>query len=229
MSEWWTYRLDDFLLFSPRVYWRMFELHNQAYWPMILVALAAGVILILLIALRPPFHTRWIAVILAVLWTFVGWSFVWQRYAAINWAAAYVAPAFALEAVMFLIAGRMRGALSFDRSGGRRWLRYVLPVFAIAGYPLLAPLAGRGWYPAEIFGMAPDPTAIATLGVLLLARGRMVPLLLPIPLIWCILSALTLHTMGAPEAWAPTLVVAFTVFVLAWRGFRRSSSSERGG
>ena len=25
MSEWWTYRPEDFLLFSPRVYWRMFD------------------------------------------------------------------------------------------------------------------------------------------------------------------------------------------------------------
>ena len=34
MSEWWTYRPEDFLLFSPRVYWRMFELHNAALWPL---------------------------------------------------------------------------------------------------------------------------------------------------------------------------------------------------
>ena len=34
MSEWWTYRLDDFLLFSPRVYWRMFELANAALFPL---------------------------------------------------------------------------------------------------------------------------------------------------------------------------------------------------
>ena len=28
MSEWWTYRLSDFLMFSPRTYHRLFELHN---------------------------------------------------------------------------------------------------------------------------------------------------------------------------------------------------------
>ena len=28
MSEWWTYRLSDFLLFAPRTYWRQFELLN---------------------------------------------------------------------------------------------------------------------------------------------------------------------------------------------------------
>ena len=32
--EWWSYASRDFLLFSPRVYWRMFELHNEALWPL---------------------------------------------------------------------------------------------------------------------------------------------------------------------------------------------------
>src|SRR4029450_4190009 len=52
MSEGWTYRAEDFLLFSPRVYWRMFELHNAALWPLHLLTLAAGLIIILLIARR---------------------------------------------------------------------------------------------------------------------------------------------------------------------------------
>ena len=29
MSEWWTYRLSNFLLFSPRTYYRLFELYNS--------------------------------------------------------------------------------------------------------------------------------------------------------------------------------------------------------
>ena len=33
MSEWWTYSLSDFLLFSPRTYYRLFELYNLAIWP----------------------------------------------------------------------------------------------------------------------------------------------------------------------------------------------------
>ena len=42
MSEWWSYRAEDFLLFSPRVYWRTFELHNAALWPLHFATLAAG-------------------------------------------------------------------------------------------------------------------------------------------------------------------------------------------
>ena len=41
-SEWWTYSLSDLLLFSPRTYYRLFELYNEAVWPMH-VAAALGV------------------------------------------------------------------------------------------------------------------------------------------------------------------------------------------
>ena len=40
MSEWWTYSLSDFLLFSPRTYYRLLELYNLAIWPTQLAALA---------------------------------------------------------------------------------------------------------------------------------------------------------------------------------------------
>ena len=123
MSEWWTYRPEDFLLFSPRVYWRMFELHNAALWPLQVLALAAGLVIILLVAWRPRGYARWLALLLAILWIFVGWSFLWNRYADINWAAAYVAPAFALEGVLLLVCGPLLNSLAFDRRGLAGWHR----------------------------------------------------------------------------------------------------------
>jgi len=114
MSEWWTYRPENFLLFSPRVYWRMFELHNAALWPLQVVGLAAGLIIILLVAWRPKSSARWLTLLLAILWIFVGWSFLWNRYADINWAAAYVAPAFAVEGVLLLVSGPLLDGLAFD-------------------------------------------------------------------------------------------------------------------
>ena len=42
MTEWWTYRPSDFLMFAPRTYWRLFELHNEAWWPAQALLLLAG-------------------------------------------------------------------------------------------------------------------------------------------------------------------------------------------
>ena len=67
-------------------------------------------------------------------------------------------------------------------------------VYALAIHPLIAPLSGRPWTQAEIFGLAPDPTVIATLGVLV-AAARPNWHLLVLPLLWCAISGLTLWTM----------------------------------
>ena len=216
MSEWWTYRPEDFLLFSPRVYWRLFELHNAALWPLHVVTLAAGLVIMLLIAGRPKLSARWAALILATLWMFVGWSFLWNRYATINWAASYIAPAFIVEGTLLLVAS-MTNALAFDRRRPADGIGYFILGFALLGQPLLAPLQGRGWASSEVFGIAPDPTAMATLGVLLLARGRLVPWLLPIPVLWCLLSGMTLQTMGDPQAFAPYAALALAAVTWVWR------------
>jgi hypothetical protein len=62
---------------------------------------------------------------------------------------------------------------------------------------------------------------MATLGVLLLAHGRLLPLLLPIPVLWCFLSGLTLQTMGEPQAWALYGVLALVVAAWTWTIIRQ--------
>ena len=118
----------------------------------------------------------------------------------------------------------LRDGLAFDRRGLAGWTGYLILGFALAGQPLLAPLQGRGWASSEVFGIAPDPTAMATLGVLLLARGRLLPLLLPIPVLWCLLSGLTLQTMGEPQAWAPYAALALAAAAWIWTIIRRRGS-----
>lgn len=221
MSEWWTYRLEDFLLFSPRVYWRMFELANAAFWPLHLLALAAGLAIVLLVLRRPPRHGLWIALVLAVLFAFVGWSFLSSRYAVINWAIAYVAPAFGLQALLLAFGGAARGGLAFERRDIAARLGLLIMAAGLVVYPLLPPLFRRPWTSAEVFGIAPDPTAITTLGVLLAASGGPVPLLFAIPLLWLLLSGLTLHAMGDPQAWPPLLAAGTTVAALALRRIAR--------
>jgi hypothetical protein len=214
MSEWWTYRPEDFLLFSPRVYWRMFELQNETLWPLHLVTVAAGLVIILVLLRRPKHGGGLIGFFLAALWVFVGWTFLWNRYAAINWAITYVIPIFALQALMLAIASITRGGLTFDRRGVAGWAGLLLATSALVLYPLLPPLTERPLPSAEVFGIAPDPTAIVTLGLLLAARGRLLPTLLPIPLLWCVLSSLTLWAMDDQQAWLPLLVVAIVLVAL---------------
>ena len=87
-------------------------------------------------------------------------------------------------------------------------------------YPLLAPLLGRPWTQAEIFGIAPDPTAVAAIGVLLLAKGR-IAFLLVLPLLWCAITALTLWTMEAPDAAVPASALVLGAAMAIWRWRQR--------
>jgi Family of unknown function (DUF6064) len=215
MSEWWTYRPGDFLLFSPRVYWRMFELHNAQFWPLHLLMLASGLTILLLIS-RGRASSLWTVAILATLWIFVGWFFLWNRYAAINWAIAHVAPVFALEALLLAIAATRRG-LVFDRQDIASRCGGLIATLALIVYPVLPWVFGHPSGAAETFGIAPDPTALATLGLLLMASGRFSLLLVPIPLLWLLLSGLTLRTMGDHQGWIPLVAVGTTVLLLVVR------------
>ena len=198
MSEWWTYTLTDFLLFSPRTYYRLFELHNADVWPLQIVALALGVAILLLIVRATAWSGRAVSTILAACWLFVAWAYLLERYDTVNWAARYFAIGFALQAALLVWTGVIRDRLRLDVRSVSAKLGLALFVYALAIHPLIAPLAGRPLAQAEIFGLAPDPTALATLGVLLAATRAWHLLILL--LLWCAISGLTLWTMESPEA-----------------------------
>ena len=207
MSEWWTYSPSDFLLFSSRTYYRLLEIHNAALWPAHLLTLAIGVMILVLVRRETPRGGRLISAVVAILWAWVAWSFLWSRYSTINWAARYAALIFGIEALLVLWLGVVRGRLEFRMERGRRSVVGVtLFVTALALYPLLLRLLGREWRQVEVFGIAADPTVIATLGLLLTAT-RLRRGLLVIPALWCVLSAATLWLLGSPETWPLILVM----------------------
>jgi len=163
---------------------------------------------------------------LAACWLFVAIAFHASRYATINWAAVYFAGAFGLEALLLIWIGVLRGRLLFERPAnlaGRVGLGICL--FAIVVEPLVGPLFGRGWRQIEIFGVAPDPTAVATLGILLLARVRHRWLLMAVPAIWCGVTGATLLAMKAPDAFIPPVSAAL-VLVVASRFFTSFESRK---
>lgn len=214
MSEWWTYGLRDLLLFSPQAYYRLFELHNLAWWPLPLVTLGLGVVTLALALHGGMRAVRAAALVHAACWIWVAWAFHGERYAAINPAAIWFAWAFALEGVLLL--GLQRARLAPAAPLQRR-VGIGLLVFALLGLPLTGPLLGRSWAGAEAFGMAPDPTAVATLGVLLQFEARRVWVLYLIPLAWCVISGATLWALDAPEFAVLPLAVLLAL-VVARRG-----------
>lgn len=209
MSVWWTYRPSDFLMFEPLTYWRLFELHNTAWWPApVLLVLAGSVVLALLWRQRaaPAALLRSVAAALALGWAFSGWAFVAHLYAPINWAAETLAPACAVPALALAVLALAQRPLRASAPARYR-VGLLLLVWAVAGHPLLAPVFGRPLLQAEVWLLAPDPTAVATLGWLLAAQPgarhlrwlRMGAWAAAVG--WCTVSAATLWTMGSAQGW----------------------------
>jgi hypothetical protein len=223
MSEWWTYSFSDFLLFSPRTYYRLFELYNAEIWPAQIAALALGAAIAVLALHGGAGARRAMAAILAALWLFVAWAYHLERYATINWAAEYFAWGFAAEAALLLWLGAVRGRLAPcppAHGAGRAGVGVFL--FSLLVQPLLGPLLGRAWLQVELFGVAPDPTVAGTLGVALLARGRALWLLLALPLAWCAISGATAWAMSAPDAVLLPAEGLIALVLAAWKARARA-------
>lgn len=222
MSEWWTewgsYRLSDFLMFSARTYYRQFELINREWWPLQLLALGAGAAIVGGMVHRRLAGTRLAFALLGLAWLWVGWAYHLQRYADINTGAPYFAAGFFVQAgLLGWKAWKAPAPPELAGPAQRLALPYMLLV--LAAYPLLAPLDSRGLWQAELFGFAPDPTAVLTLGALMFWRAPW-PLWV-IPLLWCGVSTATMLELHATQPWWPAASALLALGAVLWGKLRR--------
>lgn len=211
MRDWVTYRLSDFLLFSARTYYRMFELYHRDIWPAQLVSLLM-VCLIAAALVRGFRHCdRVVLVTLAAAWPWVGVEFHIRRYASINWAATYFGALFVAQAALILVVGvqTWRSETPTASPAADRRVGAALLV-AVALAPIVGVWTERSWNQVELFGLTPDATAIATVALLALRPGSR--LLVVVPLVWCAIGAATLWALGSREAW---LSIAAAIVALA--------------
>ena len=209
MPDWLGYSLSDFLMFSPHSYFRLYELNNTNLWPLPLVMiLAAGVLLLL--SRRSDRQSRQISMILLTLtWSMIAWHFFYQLFTPINLAAPWFAIAFGIEALLLLLLGS-----SIHKTGQTGKTGLWLFIYALVIHPFIGLLAGRNWQGVELFGIAPDPTALGTLGLLLLLPGIKARLLAVIPFLWCLVSGVTYLAMELPYGLL-TPIVAISAIIIS--------------
>ena len=220
MPDWLTYRLSDFLLFSSKTYYRMFELYHDAVWPLHLVVLAIVVAIFLLLRRSDAWTGVVIAALVALGWAWVGIAFHLQRYASINWAAKYFGAAFIAQAALLVWYGVIKRRLTFPGLGDETGRLGPATFIVALVIPPLAVLAqDRGWSQVDLAWLTPDATAMMTLALLLGATPRAPRLLVVIPIAWCAVAAATLTALESPEAWVPVVALIASIAAL-----RRSTS-----
>lgn len=211
IADWRTYSVEDFIPFTPEVYFRLIERVNEAQWPLHLLMILGG----LAIAGLPLVgRGRVAAALLAMAWAWVGVVFFLRYYTELTWAGSYFGWAFCLQGVILLacgLTGRRNdpGARRFSAS---QWAGFAIFAYGLLVYPFIAVLGGGGWGQSESFGIHADPTAIATLGILLIAaKGWKLWVSAIVPILWCVAGGLTLRALQAPWAAGLLAVAALTL------------------
>ena len=225
MSEWWTYRLSDFLLFSPETYYRLFELYHRELWPVQFVATSFALAIAVLL-IRPARHSRRIVLaILAIAWLWTGWAFHLERYATINWAARHFGTAFLVQSALLTLALFLRETPHPERTAAPR-IGLGVVIYGVFLHPLVGMLGDRSAAELELFGLTPDATALVTVGAILASGVEFRVLLLILPLLWCLIGGATLRTLGAPDAW-PLLSMPVLALVTLFLNHRNVKERAR--
>jgi Family of unknown function (DUF6064) len=198
--------------FTVEQFFDVFARYNQALWPWQIVAVLCGIIAVALQLARTRVAAR--AVLIAYHWTF---------FAPINPAAGLFAVAFVFQALLLLgvvvIAKDLRLEVRRDLSS---ILGLGLIVFALAVYPGIGWLAGHRYPAIPIFGVAPCPTTIFTIGILLQGPWRSVRWLLVLPGLWAAVGGSASVFLGVPQDYAlvASLLAMLLIAIGHWRDGR---------
>ncbi len=176
------------LPFTADQFFDVFRRYNEAIWPAQwgLVALA---IVAVALALRDESRaSRWVSVLLAVLWFWMALVYHLAFFAAMNRIGVVFGIAFAVQGALFSwLAVRPHPTSFRARSPVARLVGAALIVYAIIIYPAL----GYHWghrYPANPTFGVPCPTTIFTLGLMMWASGSIPRRLAIVPLAWAVVG-----------------------------------------
>lgn len=203
MSEWWTYRPGDFVMYGREAWLALLEAHNAALFPWQALPTLFGLWLVWAAWRGEARALRAALIGLGACWLFVASAWFWQRLVEIDLAAPWYAYAFAFQGMLLIAyAGRIAPD-ALERRPRARMAALAATDLGVVVWPILAVggaafgAGGEGglrWGATPLFGVTPDATALATIGVLLaLARGRW---LLIVPLLWCLISGTVQWHLG---------------------------------
>ncbi len=200
--------------FTVEQFFVVFAEYNAAISPLQIVAYGLGGLAVIALWLRRPPASRLIFAVLAILWALNGIGYHFLFFAEINPIAKAFALFFLLQSILFAAAAwvpsdlRFEVRLKFRSTAGLLFIVYALLIYEILGY-----WAGHGLMAGPLFGVAPCPTTIFTIGMLLLARGKWVMWLSIIPILWSLVGLAAAAQLGVPEDLG--LPIAALVLVIA--------------
>jgi hypothetical protein len=211
------------------------QVYNELLFPITILTYLLGLVAVYLVSRKSSQASRLVSCILGFLWFWSGLVFNMLFYGPSDvevsgftvtgmWYFAGIL--FALQGLLFIICGAIKNAFSFrlDTSsysvGGA-----IFVVYAMVLYPLIGLLTGYAYPRYPVFGSAPCPVTIFTLG-LLLWTSRKVPLLVAaIPVVWGIMGVVPVLVLGiyADIGLIVSAVIGLPLILLHNRSIARES------
>jgi hypothetical protein len=214
--------------FTLQQFFDVFASYNAAIWPAQIVAYVLGLAIVASLGRKWLHAPRFILLALASLWLLNGIGYHFLFFAAINPAAKLFAGVFVVQAILLAGWAFARPSLTFEVGRDvRSATGLIFILFAMFIYPALGFWAGHGFMSGPMFGVAPCPTTIFTIGLLLLARGRLVAALAIIPFLWSLVGLAAALQLGMYEDLALPVASAVLVVNLAIEAFRGRRDRRR--
>lgn len=208
----------------------VFVAYNAAIWPAQVVGAVLGFVAVTALWFDRRRSSCLILATLALMWLWMAIGYHLLFFSEINPGAVIFAAFFGLQAALLVACALVSPPLSFQPKYDLRSVTGFAAIgYALLIYPALGVWAGHGFMAGPMFGVAPCPTTIFTIGMLILARGRWVAMLSIIPLLWSVVglaAAIQLdmtEDLGLPVAGLALLIVLVADFLRA----RRSQQASR--
>lgn len=214
--------------FTIEEFLQVFQDYNLAIWPAQVFAYALGLVALIAAFSRRDDSPRIAFAALAVLWAFVGIGYHLMFFARINPLAPVFAGFFVAQAGLLVASAIQPGDLGLRIGWNLRSVAGLSCIlYAVGIYPLLGIRAGHGGMAGPMFGVAPCPTTIFTLGILMVARGRWVVWLSVIPVLWSLVGLAAALQLGIPEDLGLPVAGAVLIAVLATLRDRDAMSGSK--
>ena len=215
--------------FTTEKFLHVFELYNNAIWPGQVLAYALGLAVLVMAAYRRELLDRVVCAVLALAWLWMGIVYHAIYFGAINKAGYIFCALFVIQAVIFLLAGTARSGIAFrPRFNVHGAIGGLFILYAMLIYPLLGIALDHAYPRAPMFGVAPCPTVIFTLGLLLwTANGKLPRYVLVIPLIWSAIGFTAAISLGIRED-IGLLVAGVVTLLLLMAAPKETPASEAG-
>ena len=206
------------LSYTSETVYAFLEGYNEALWPAQALALLLGILVLFAVLAPIPQGGRIISAMLAGFWLWSGLVYYGLFFAEIDFSAPVFAGFFVLQAALLVWSGVIRADLDFHiERGTRSTVGLILAAFGLAGYTLITCLSGQNAQEVQMFAIAPAPTVIFTLGVLLLAMPRTPWFLTVIPLAWTAVAGTIAWFLKMPEDYCAAAAGILYIVVIAWK------------